>query len=119
MGKYILYSHAGSENHGCEALLRTSLLTMQDVDAVYSGDVDADRKYGLEKLIKILPDKTEGFENLVSKLIYSVKYHLKKQISYIFRMCIEILFVVLIQIKYIYLSVEIIIVIILANGYRF
>lgn len=78
MGKYILYSHAGSENHGCEALLRTSLLTMQDVDAVYSGDVDADRKYGLEKLIKILPDKTEGFENLVSKLIYSVKYHLKK-----------------------------------------
>ena len=115
MGKYILYSHAGSENHGCEALLRTSLLTMQDVDAVYSGDVDADRKYGLEKLIKILPDKTEGFENLVSKLIYSVKYHLKN----IFRMCIEILFVVLIQIKYIYLSVEIIIVIILANGYRF
>lgn len=57
MGKYILYSHAGSENHGCEALLRTSILTIKGVDAVYSGDVNADKKYGLEKLVKILPIK--------------------------------------------------------------
>ena len=78
MERYILYSHAGSENHGCEALLRTSILTMADVESVYSGDVNADKKYGLEKEVRILPDKTEGFENLVSKLIYSVKYHIKK-----------------------------------------
>ena len=78
MGKYILYSHAGSENHGCEALLRTSILMIKDVDMVYSGDVSADEKYGLEKLVNILPDKTEGFDSIVSKLVYLVKYHIKK-----------------------------------------
>ncbi len=85
MGKYILYSHAGSENHGCEALLRTSILTIKGVDAVYSGDVNADKKYGLEKLVKILPDKTEGFDNFVSKLVYLIKYHIKKTDKLYFR----------------------------------
>lgn len=78
MGKYVLYSHAGSENHGCEALLRTSILTIADVESVYSGNVNADKKYGLEKEVKIFPDKTEGFDNFVSQLIYLVKYHIKK-----------------------------------------
>lgn len=85
MGKYILYSHAGSENHGCEALLRTSILTMADVESVYSGDVNADKKYGLEKEVRILPDKTEGFDDFVSKLIYLVKYHIKKTDKLYFR----------------------------------
>ena len=53
-------------------------MTIKDVDMVYSGDVSADEKYGLEELVNILPDKTEGFDSIVSKLVYLVKYHIKK-----------------------------------------
>lgn len=85
MGKYVLYSHAGSENHGCEALLRTSVLTIRDIDAVYTGDANADRKYGMDGLVTLKDDKSDGFDNAISKLVYSIRYHLKKDDKLYFR----------------------------------
>lgn len=85
MGKYVLYSHAGSENHGCEALLRTCILTIRDIDAVYTGDAKADKKYGLDSLVSLKDDKSDGFENAISKLVYSIRYHLKKDDKLHFR----------------------------------
>ena len=85
MGKYVLYSHAGSENHGCEALLRTSVMTIQDIAAVYSGDVAADKKYGLDQIISLREDKTPGFDNLLSKLLYAARYHISRDDKLFFR----------------------------------
>jgi len=81
MGKYILYSHAGSENHGCEALLRTSLMTINGVEAVYTDNVQADEKYNLDKLVELRASKTNGFDSIWKKILYKIKYHLNKSDS--------------------------------------
>lgn len=85
MGKYILYTHAGSENHGCEALLRTSLITIPDIDAVYTGSISADQKYGLDDLIKLKPDKTRGFDSNFNHFIYKIKYYMKRDDAIYFK----------------------------------
>lgn len=78
MGKYVLYSHAGSKNHGCEALLRTSCMVIDDIEAVYSEDVKADQEYNLNEIVVLYPEKTEGFDSLFEKIIYYIRYHLHK-----------------------------------------
>lgn len=85
MKKYILYSHAGSENHGCEALLRTSVLVMKNIAKVYSENPTSDKKYGLDKITKIFPEKTDQEQKILQKIIYSIKYHLKKDDRLYFR----------------------------------
>ncbi len=56
MNKYILYQHAGSGNHGCEALIRTVTQTVREAESgnceflLISSNVEADRKYGLDKI---------------------------------------------------------------------
>lgn len=78
MGKYVLYSHAGSENHGCEALLRTTVMTMGDVDCAFSGNVGADEQYGLSNVVALREDKTDLPQNGIRHLMYSLKYKLTK-----------------------------------------
>ena len=78
MGNYILYSHAGSNNHGCEALVRTTVAVLGKVDAVYSGDVHADEKYNLCEIANLRPDKDENPDSYISRLLYSIKYKLLK-----------------------------------------
>lgn len=76
MGKYILYSHAGSENHGCEALLRTSVMTLKDVEAVYTDSIQADKKYDLDQIVELRESKNEAFDNIWDRILYKIKYHL-------------------------------------------
>ena len=76
MGKYILYSHAGSENHGCEALLRTSIMTLKDIEAVYTDNVQADQKYGLNQIVELRISQEEEFDNKIKKVLYKIKYYL-------------------------------------------
>lgn len=76
MGKYILYSHAGSENHGCEALLRTSIMTLKDIEAVYTDNVQADQKYGLNQIVELRISQEEEFDDKIKKILYKIKYHL-------------------------------------------
>lgn len=52
---FVLYQHAGSGNHGCEALVRTVISTINSVckDATFSlisSDVEADINYGLDEI---------------------------------------------------------------------
>lgn len=52
---YILYQHAGSGNHGCEALVRTVISTINNIceEATFSlisSDIEADIKYGLDEI---------------------------------------------------------------------
>lgn len=85
MKKYILYSHAGSENHGCEALLRTSILVIKNIDKVYSENPSSDKKYELDRITKIFPEKTNQEQKILQKILYSIKYHLKKDDKLYFR----------------------------------
>lgn len=47
--KYIIYGHGGSRNHGCEAIIRSTLNMLKDSlpIEVYSSDLAGDIKYGI------------------------------------------------------------------------
>lgn len=85
MKKYILYSHAGSNNHGCEALLRTTVATIDEVECVYSGNVQADEKYGLAGIVSLKADKGSVSEGTLKDIVYSIKYKLFKDDKLYFR----------------------------------
>lgn len=44
------YFHSGSENHGCEALVRSISKVVQMPTALYTEDVDQEKKYQIEKV---------------------------------------------------------------------
>ena len=49
--KYVLYGHGGSGNHGCEAIVRTTLkMIPEDSEIeVYSSDLGKDKQFGLDR----------------------------------------------------------------------
>lgn len=47
MKDIILYGHSGSGNHGCEAIIRSTLKVLGCDCVVYSSNPDQDKKYGL------------------------------------------------------------------------
>lgn len=51
MGKKILYAHAGSGNHGCEAIVRSSVGLIGKDIILYSADPGQDEKYELQNLV--------------------------------------------------------------------
>ena len=56
MKHYILYSHDGSANHGCEALVRTTIALLQDNNSKFtlsSTHPEEDYHYGIDKLCEI------------------------------------------------------------------
>ena len=50
--KKIAYFHSGSKNHGCEAIVRTTLelCEFKKDDVLFSKNIDEDIKYGIDKL---------------------------------------------------------------------
>ena len=65
-----LYSHSGSKNHGCEAIVRSTskILNLKKTDCVlYSYNEDEDTMYGLDDIIKVEPFKSTKNCNLFKK----------------------------------------------------
>ena len=54
---YKLFIHAGSENHGCEAIVRTTVQMLDTSVMLYSRNPEADMKYGIEKICALKFDK--------------------------------------------------------------
>lgn len=58
MSRNILYAHAGSGNHGCEAIVRSSAELLGDNITLYSMNPNEDEKYGLHTVVdNIIIDK--------------------------------------------------------------
>lgn len=71
--RYLMYMHAGSGNHGCEAIVR-SLCSLTDADVtVLSHKADEDVKYGLSDKCRVIA--TNHVENhfFVHAFFYAVK----------------------------------------------
>ena len=73
--KINLYSHYGSTNHGCEAIVRSTIKSLGEERniSLYSMNPLDDRKYNLHEKIQIV----EG-QNTANGLIYKLKYKLLK-----------------------------------------
>lgn len=77
MGKIILYSHGGSGNHGCEAIVRGTVKALNGkVDALFSYRPEEDYKYKLDELVEI-NGHTCSYSKFSFKRIYaSLRIHL-------------------------------------------
>ena len=53
---YNLYYHGGSANHGCEAIVRSTVKILNQAITLYSSSVDEDHLYGVDQLVSIMPD---------------------------------------------------------------
>lgn len=73
--KINLYSHYGSTNHGCEAIVRSTIKALGEERniSLYSMNPSDDRKYNLHEKIQIF----DG-QNTANGLIYKLKYKLLK-----------------------------------------
>ncbi len=59
MSKIVLYSHGGSGNHGCEAIVRgTYKILNGKIDELYSYRPEEDKKFGLDKIIDVKEHKS-------------------------------------------------------------
>lgn len=74
MKKIILYPHGGSENHGCEAIVRSTALILQQEMILFSSAEDQDRRYGLSSICSIQPLYASICKDL-SYLIAAVRYN--------------------------------------------
>lgn len=77
----ILYSHAGSKNHGCEAIVRstTQFLREKYKISIMSSDMDADIEYGVNKVCDEIFDIQKYKKNSIEYLIYALKYRINKK----------------------------------------
>ena len=59
-----LYYHAGSLNHGCEAIVRATQKIIGGKQILYTQNMEADLKYGLDECVSI---KCENAEYALNK----------------------------------------------------
>lgn len=66
--KFFLYGHNGSGNHGCEAIVRSTVKVLRNYNSNYdivlaSNGIDEDNKYGTNKEVNVINER-----NKISKL---------------------------------------------------
>lgn len=76
--KLLLYPHAGSGNHGCEAIVRSTVKILKAEAILCSSNPDQDKEFKLDEVCNIIHDK-----KLLSKTSYLywkafLKYHIIK-----------------------------------------
>lgn len=86
MGKYILYGHDGSGNHGCEALVR-STVALLGTDRLHtvliSRKPEEDKFYEIDKLCQIVERETKVSPSRKSVAFWKAYFALKVKKDYI------------------------------------
>lgn len=59
----IFYGHGGSDNHGCEAIIRGTAVNLRGDFLLYSGNRKADEQYGISKFCRIQSDSCKSYEH--------------------------------------------------------
>lgn len=55
--KLLLYPHGGSGNHGCEAIVRTTVSMTGAESVLASGAPEEDKRYGLNRCCSVIPER--------------------------------------------------------------
>lgn len=84
----ILYGHAGSMNHGCEAIVRGTVKLLPATPDLYTDNILADQLYQLDNLVRLLPTVNKtlqrcSFEYILSSL--QIKLFHKTRINTYYR----------------------------------
>ncbi len=69
----LMYAHAGSGNHGCEAIVRSvcDILGQENKVAVISHDVQEDKKYGLDNACRLIQERDINQHFITHALYYA------------------------------------------------
>ncbi len=60
----IFYAHGGSDNHGCEAIIRGTLDLLPESDRIlFTGNQRADQRYHLDQIVRLRPDNYKYYNN--------------------------------------------------------
>lgn len=74
----VLYGHSGSGNHGCEAIIRSTLKLIGKDCLIYSNNVDQDIKYGInEKILRRYSNYIP--RNSIRRYFYAIYCRIFKQ----------------------------------------
>ncbi|EDM29039.1 hypothetical protein LNTAR_14522 [Lentisphaera araneosa HTCC2155] len=77
MKKFMLYPHGGSGNHGCEAIVRTTMKIvngMYENATLFSDRPETDRSVGLDKILNVTEAKSEisALQKLLIKMSHKI-----------------------------------------------
>lgn len=81
--KVVLYAHAGSGNHGCEALANTICKMIQKKVVLVTNSVEEDESYSLKGMCDIVPEKNIRNNKLVHILYYLYRKLTKDRESFL------------------------------------
>ena len=81
--KVVLYAHAGSGNHGCEALANTICKMLQKEVILVTNSVEEDERYSLKGMCDIVPEKNIRNNKLVHILYYLYRRLTKDRESFL------------------------------------
>jgi polysaccharide pyruvyl transferase WcaK-like protein len=75
MNKLVMYGHGGSGNHGCEAIVRSTLKTVENINKaeLFSNRAYEDVKYGLNKICNVESLYYKMKNPLIEKKILGIK----------------------------------------------
>ncbi|SCJ25465.1 polysaccharide pyruvyl transferase CsaB [uncultured Clostridium sp.] len=71
-----LYAHAGSGNHGCEAIVRATVKMLESPAVLATTAPEEDRRYGVEEAVTLLPDTPRQL-GAVERLRHAVHFKLR------------------------------------------
>ena len=81
--KVVLYAHAGSGNHGCEALANTICKLVKKPVMLVTNSVEEDRNYSLKELCEIVPEQNIRKNKLMHILYYGWRMLTKDRESFL------------------------------------
>lgn len=81
--KVVLYAHAGSGNHGCEALANTICKLVKKPVRLVTNSVQEDENYSLKELCEIVPEQNIRKNKLMHILYYGWRFLTKDRESFL------------------------------------
>lgn len=83
MKKVILYSHGGSKNHGCEAIVRSTVKIINKDDiTLYSLNKEEDLLYGINNIVNVKNAKSRLRKYNPKNIVASLKIRILKDSNY-------------------------------------
>lgn len=69
-----LYYHGGSLNHGCEAIVRSTVKNLKLKPTLYTTNIQSDEKYGLDVIVRLKEDNYTAINNNFIKSFLAAIY---------------------------------------------
>lgn len=77
--KYVMFEHAGSSNHGCEAIVRTTQKMLEGNEFyLQTFNPEQDKRYGIDKLAKLI---TIGSEEINPRSLQGMKMRVQSRLN--------------------------------------